>query len=370
MMSLRLVSFAALVLGVATARVGASTTAEAHAKAWLRMHQDPDRQGLEDLKNSDPNSYAIVQALLMKQQAGLIDASNPTGRRPEAEAQQESAADIMRDAPTIEGAPPISEVAIRAPVKRAEYHGDPWHFKAHSAEDDDALVQGVLGAAAELVPSGPSAPASSLISSKRSTGGMKITRISPLSADMGLVSSAGGDSDAEPAPTSQQSQSKFYGISMNWGKSTPEAPTASMSQQNSYVEPAAPVAALANPYLDGIDLGRPAVTKPEASMLSTQSSSDLASFNWGDLSDVASGMVKMRPAEQPRVEAQFVQRVEDKLEQSKLKGALADFLAPPQQPAMKPPAPQQRVQKQDEQPGEKIDPMAMDNYNNWARGFH
>lgn len=136
----RSVILAVLLSGAAS--IHASTSAESRAKVWLRQHQAPDAAGLEDLKNSDPNSYAIVQALLMKQQAGLMDASNPGGFKHE---EHESAADIMRAAPTIEGAPPsMSEMEYSAPVQHQSYtpHGNPLAFNAAKADDD---VMSIIG---------------------------------------------------------------------------------------------------------------------------------------------------------------------------------------------------------------------------------
>merc|ERR1719428_30247 len=251
---------------------------------------DPDEAGLSDLKASDPDSYAIVQALLMKQQAGLLDPANPTGKRPEAE--HESAADIMRDAPTIEGAP-MSAIAVRAPVQHAVFtHGNPWAFKKTTSDDD---VMNIIGGGASEEPAAPAMPepavpampqpVSSLISSRRSTdvsssytqssythgnpwafkaggddamsiinGGASaepaapaapamppsslISSRSALSQDMDLVGMAGSASDLGGAARTPQSQGNYYGISMDWGKkSEPVAPVASMSQQSSYVAP-------------------------------------------------------------------------------------------------------------------------------------
>lgn len=134
----RSVILSVLLLGAAGGRLGASTSAEARAKVWLRQHQSPDEQGLNDLKNSDPNSYAIVQALLAKQQMGLLDPSNPGGQKHE---EHESAADIMRSAPSIAGVAPevpdMSELAVSAPVTHHSYTGgNPLAFNAHKADDD------------------------------------------------------------------------------------------------------------------------------------------------------------------------------------------------------------------------------------------
>jgi hypothetical protein len=388
-MQLRIVSLVVLLAGAGAVHV-ASETSEAtamaaRAEAWMRDNPDPDSAGMDDLKNSDPNAYAIVSALLMKQQVGLLDPANPTGKRPEAE--HESAADIMRDAPTIQGTEgmAMSEMAIKAPVRQAALTHDPWAFKPH--DDDEAMVSNVLGAVSGLTgssmpsaPRAPSMPSSSLLSSRRSTE-------SALNADMDLVGMAGSASDLGSSAGQEQANSgNYYGISMEWGKK----PQASMSQQNSYVAPAQPsepVMNRANPYLEGIDLGnQPAsmAPKPAASLVKQRSylesisfpgtevkpaeapmakgSNDLMGFSWGDLSGVASGAVQVnRP-----VETQYMQVVEDKVDQSKLKGALSDWLAPAA-PSTNAVAHRRAQQAQhDEQPGEKVDPMAIDNYNNWA----
>lgn len=423
----RFVSLAVLFVG-ASALVSRLGVSEARAESWLRENPDADQQGLNDLKNSDPDAYAIVSALLMKKQAGLLDLANPTGKNPEAE--HESAADIMRDAPSIDNTEgsQMSQLAIKAPVQHAVYtrgnpwafkannddsmvssvlgdastpsmpsapsmpssslissmtstgtssHGDPWAFKPHN--DDEAMVSSVLGQVSQLtgtsIPSAPSAPSSSLISSRRSSEASP----SALNADMDLVGMAGSASDLG-AP-----RGNYYGISMDWGKK-PAAPTASMSQQASYVAPAQPAPAAqnrANPYLEGIDFGNqpvPVAQQPVASMVAkgsylseinfpgsnrpaqapmNKAANDLQGFSWGEYSGVASGAVKVRP-----VETQYMQVVEDKVDTSKLKGALSDWLAPDQPTPRRKPVAQQQEQ---EQPAEKVDPMAMDKYNNWAQ---
>jgi len=47
------------------------SSAAFRAKLWLKTHEPTaDEAGMNDLKNSDPNAYAIVQALLTKQSLG------------------------------------------------------------------------------------------------------------------------------------------------------------------------------------------------------------------------------------------------------------------------------------------------------------
>jgi len=368
MMYLRSVTLALLLLGVAGGRL-ATSTAAGRAQSWLRQHQSPDDAGLSDLKASDPGSYELVQALLMKQQAGLLDPANPTGRKQE---EHESAADIMRSAPTIAGADmPISEVTYSAPVHHASFtHGNPWAFKAKTGDDDEAMVANVMGAVSELKGASPS---SSLLSSQRST---EAAPSSALNADMDLISGSGGS-----APSAHGSN--FYGISMGWGnKAAPAAPVASMSQQQAYVSQPVPAATnRANPYLTGIDLGNnqeaPA-PQPMASMIKQNSylstinfnnvhrqapqaplgkaANDLTGFSWSEYSDVASGK------SQPHVETQYIQQMDAKVQDTKITGVLSDWLAPKEDAPV-----HKRVKRQEEQPAEKTDPFAMDEYNNWAR---
>lgn len=56
-----------------------SGTAAQRANAWLLRHKEnPDIAGMNDLKNSDPNAYAMVEALLTKKSLGLLDPDTPS----------------------------------------------------------------------------------------------------------------------------------------------------------------------------------------------------------------------------------------------------------------------------------------------------
>lgn len=68
----------ALLLGVAAA---ASAGEQSKAMTWMRMHQQPSQDELDELKNKDPNSYAIVKALLAKQSMGLLNMRHPSSQR-------------------------------------------------------------------------------------------------------------------------------------------------------------------------------------------------------------------------------------------------------------------------------------------------
>lgn len=56
-----------------------SSTASQRAYAWLLRHtESPDAAGMKDLKSSDPNAYAIVEALLTKRSLGLLQPDQPS----------------------------------------------------------------------------------------------------------------------------------------------------------------------------------------------------------------------------------------------------------------------------------------------------
>eukprot|EP00746_Dinoflagellata_sp_MGD_P168384 gnl/MRDRNA2_/MRDRNA2_99807_c0_seq1.p1 gnl/MRDRNA2_/MRDRNA2_99807_c0~~gnl/MRDRNA2_/MRDRNA2_99807_c0_seq1.p1 ORF type:complete len:471 (-),score=102.06 gnl/MRDRNA2_/MRDRNA2_99807_c0_seq1:41-1453(-) len=55
-----------------------SGTAAERANAWLLIHKEnPDIAGMNDLKASDPNAYAMVEALLTKRSLGLLHPDTP-----------------------------------------------------------------------------------------------------------------------------------------------------------------------------------------------------------------------------------------------------------------------------------------------------
>merc|ERR1719316_2010297 len=48
------------------------------AREWLRTHEDPDQAGMEELRTTNPDAYAIVQALITKKSLGLLNPKHPT----------------------------------------------------------------------------------------------------------------------------------------------------------------------------------------------------------------------------------------------------------------------------------------------------
>jgi len=335
MLALRLVTLALLSITAQASRT--SATASARAKQW--MTDNPDQAGLNDLKGSDPNAFAIVQALLAKQQLGLLDPKHPTAnfaKKQGDDDEQESAADIMRAAPTIDvgsGAMPVSEMAVSEPVHHTYSSGSMWNYKQHKTDEDDAMVQSVLGTVAQIAPVASSSSTHSLLTSRRSTSS---TSDSAMNGDMAAFGFGGQHSmatseaqdDQRPAPVAprRQSGSSGFGMpTMEWGnryagtpqkdQPQPAAVPASMSQQTSHLRAAAkPVAQPApvvesmasNPYLSGIDFSGDVPAKPKASMAQRSlvtrkpTQAELASNPYLDGINFDN---KSPAAEQPQVEA-------------------------------------------------------------------
>merc|ERR1719453_585987 len=93
-------------------------SSEFRAKMWLKTHQpSEDEAGMQDLKSSDPNAYAIVQALLTKKSLGLLDPNHPTASMTGASPKQhksfqEEAEEqgLTQDSPS----PAVSEMEMRS----------------------------------------------------------------------------------------------------------------------------------------------------------------------------------------------------------------------------------------------------------------
>lgn len=190
--------------------VQSGTTANQRAKAWLRAHgeADPDAAGMQDLKNSDPNAFAIVQALLTKRSLGLLDPSNPSAnfggaKRPQQRSFKQEAEDAgvsmesSSSGSTANSNLPYpsaqtgSSVALPFPDVGAEH--DDSHFGFHAHTDDEAMVNSVLGAVDELKTHG-----SALATKKSTTRPNSLTvENSPISLDWGNPH-AGVDQPAAP----------------------------------------------------------------------------------------------------------------------------------------------------------------------------
>jgi hypothetical protein len=340
---LRVVAFAFVAVSANASRIASAALDEVSvsvsiAQQWMKTHNaDPnDQAGMNDLKASDPNAFAIVQALLAKQQLGLLDPKHPTanfaGKHEDTDSQ--SAIDVLKAAPTVDA--PMAPVAALAAVHHTYSGSSMWNYNAHRKSEDDALVAGVMGdvigSSAPLEYEVPqSAPATgSLLSSRRAT-----VQSSALSGDMATfgfggqhsMATAEAQQDERPAPVVHKSTS-FDGMpNLDWGsryagsdqqsQAEPAPVQASMSQRMSTVASVAPPIAqpapapvqkqAANPYLNGIDFSSDMSTqsKKQASMAQQKRQTRKASpeelANNPYLEGIDLG--QRAPAKQPQMEA-------------------------------------------------------------------
>jgi len=325
----------------------------------------PAASGLAEFQASDPNGYAVVANLLKQQQAGLLDPSNPGNFKHQ---EHESAVDIMKQAPSIEGAPSMSELAYSAPVSYSApvVHGNPWGFNSKKADDDALSIIGVSAPEAEAALPPPSVHKVSLSASNEQllsilsdspapvhhasytqyTPHAQYSRGNPLAynakhADDDLVAMIGGDS-APSQPMAEAPQ-----------------PAASMIKQSS--------------YLSQINFPG-AQTHQEQPAQVAQNDASLHSFSWGEYGDVASGKVQVRPAQtqylqqEETVSDTQLSQMDAKYEETKVKGgSLSSWLAPMHEAPVKPHV--EENQEEENPSYDKHDPnnaMAMDSYISWA----
>jgi len=120
------------------------------AREWLRAHEDPDQAGMEELKATNPDAFAIVQALMTKKSLGLLNPRHP------------NAFGGYQDAPgskgtmsttVVDSEPQVPVAAVSTETQHAS-HSDFFNWKPH--EDDDAMVSNVLGEVASLKNGAPS----------------------------------------------------------------------------------------------------------------------------------------------------------------------------------------------------------------------
>lgn len=167
-------SAAVLLLLLATGAAAERSTSQVSASAWLRGHPNPANDELNELKNANPDAYALVKALLTKRSLGLLDPKHPTasfaaaqphvdqeqpaGGNPFAQFAQPGEIEAAKaaKAPVDE---PVDEASYVPAAPRASSGKDWLNWKpASSGLDDDAMVKNVLGAVAGLTGARQAAP--------------------------------------------------------------------------------------------------------------------------------------------------------------------------------------------------------------------
>jgi len=205
------------------------------AREWLRTHEDPDQAGMDELKNTNPDAYAIVQALMTKKSLGLLNPKHPNafGGYQDAPAKGDMST-------TIVDAEPVPVAAVVTETQH-DSHSDFFNWKPH--EDDDAMVSNVLGAVASLKSGAASAP-------------VEVAQPQPVQV-------------AQPEPQ------KIEPVKVAAPVAEVKTPTASMSQENSYLNTA------------GLD-------QPKEARVVLPHGNALSGFSWND-DDSAPAPVAVAP---------------------------------------------------------------------------
>jgi len=204
------------------------------AKMWLKTH-DPsgDQAGMDDLKNSDPNAFAIVQALLTKKSLGLLDPSHPTAgfgnaapKQHKSFQQEADEAGLTQDTPSAavsememhSSMPYPSPASDSSPYPEVHASHDPWNYKKTHSDDD--IVNSVLGGEAAA----PAQPETDTLSLSAVSAQEQQSMPAPVE-----------HREAAPAPVQNAA---FSGMpSLSWGN-----PMAGSSAEESPAASAAPVA--------------------------------------------------------------------------------------------------------------------------------
>jgi len=188
------------------------------AREWLRTHEDPDQAGMDELKNTNPDAFAIVQALMTKKSLGLLNPKHPNafGGYQGAPEKGDMSTTVVEDAPS-------TPVAAASTETQHASGQDFLNWKPH--DDDDSMVSNVLGEVASLTGNSVAAP------------------VKEASAPVEV---------AQPQPEPQKTESVKV-----------VAPIASMSQANSYLNSA------------GMD-------QPKEARVAVPKGNALSGFSWND----------------------------------------------------------------------------------------
>jgi hypothetical protein len=156
---------------------------------------------MEELKTTNPDAYAIVQALITKKSLGLLNPKHPNafGGYQEAPGKGVMSTEVVDPQPEV----PLAAVATQT---QHSSNADFFSWKPH--DDDDAMVSNVLGAVASLK-----------------------NGASPSSVEAAVSAPVKSEPSKVAALESSNSYLKSTG-------SLVKSPTASMSQENSYLNSA------------------------------------------------------------------------------------------------------------------------------------
>lgn len=274
----------------------ASSTSAAAAKEWLQDHPAVQADELAELKAQNPEAYAIVKALLTKRSLGLLDPKHPTASfsaPPPASAQETvpsgAAAFAKFASPSASSTSKSTQSLMYPDAPAAPASRDWFSWKPQdSAVNDEAMVQSVLGAVAEL--KGHGASSKSLLSKRENTAGStssstlqahdgdfetELPATSPVASTVQSVHESDGVST-----TDENSYLKGFDLGLKPAADVSETVAAPSKRSNAAIQ--------GNSYLRGINLEsveQPALVNPHDEASAPEKSNYLSSFSWGDDSE-------------------------------------------------------------------------------------
>lgn len=123
--------------------VASAVSAESAAREWLQYHTSPTDDQLGELKNANPDAYAMVKALLTKHKMGLVKLA-PEERGPDVFKRMMTPRHLAASRPQVSVPYGDAEMGASPPV-------DNMHYNPNAAADkDERMVDRLLGAVAGL----------------------------------------------------------------------------------------------------------------------------------------------------------------------------------------------------------------------------
>jgi len=247
---------------------------EVAVRTWLREHPAgaQSEDGLAELKTANPDAYAIVKSLLMKRSLGLLDPKHPSAsfaKTPTSDsAPLEASASV--DSTSADASVDVSAM----PASSAGAHKDWLNWKPQdSAANDEAMVNSVLGAVAQI----KGGQSSTAVNSAPQPSATPDTS-GPLELKASDATSAVTAAEAPAVPVPQP-------VAVAPVTKAASSVASGGDDVNQQAVPLQPAVEQQNSYLAAVDLDAPrpheaAKSRKHAQLL--DSTNYLSSFSWGD----------------------------------------------------------------------------------------
>lgn len=221
---------------------------EQTVRKFMRTHtgNDPDQDGMDELKRTNPDAFAIVQALMTKRSLGLLNPMHPMSKKQStAAAEDDSSTDGSQSGPSMA----LEASAATTSVYSAPHpHRDWLNWRpAESAASDDAMVSSVLGEVADLKSTAtqPAMPPSqehlAVLSNSRTTSSSVMDASSAEAGTTQQTAGAAQHASGMPSfdwgnPYSENTVNNAAAAIAPASLSPPSPPVASMTEENSYLK--------------------------------------------------------------------------------------------------------------------------------------